>query len=64
MRVGEQLRFAEHAKLFASAPLPSSAPCGGTFPEGKVWGAFRSLVRAKAAAANQREGQAPPLRYD
>ena len=24
MRVGEQLRFAEHAKLFASAPRPSS----------------------------------------
>ena len=40
MRVGEQLRFAEHAKLSVSAPRPSSAPFGGTFPEGKVWGAY------------------------
>ena len=64
MRVGEQLRFAEHAKLCFSAPRPSSGPCGATFPEGKVWGAHRPPVRAKATAACQREGQAPPLRYD
>ena len=32
MRVGEQSRFAEHAKLFVSAPQPSSAPFGGTCP--------------------------------
>ena len=41
MRAGEQLRFAEHAKLFVSAPRPSSAPFGGTFPEGKVKGCLR-----------------------
>ena len=45
MRAGEQLRFAEHAKLCFSAPQPSSAPFGGTFPEGKVWGACDLPVR-------------------
>ena len=32
MRVGEQLRFDETAKLSLSAPRPSSAPFGGTCP--------------------------------
>ena len=64
MRVGEQLRLAENAKQTVSAPRPSSAPFGGTFPEGKARGAFRSAVRANTTAANQREGQAPPLHYD
>ena len=44
MRVGEHLRFGTTAKLSISAPRPSSAPFGGTFPEGKVWGAFRPPV--------------------
>ena len=64
MRAGEQLRFAETAKQIVSAPRPSSAPFGGTFPEGKVWGGYNSPLRAKSTAANQREGQAPPLHYD
>ena len=64
MRVGEQLRFGITAKLFASAPRPSSAPFGGTFPEGKARGAFRAAVRAKVAAVHQWEGQATPLHYD
>ena len=58
MRVGEQLRFDEHAKLSISAPWPSSVACGDSFPQGKLWGAFRAAVRAKATAADQREGQA------
>ena len=79
MRVGEQLRFAEHAKLCFSAPRPSSAPFGGTCPDplcpfgtfppdrgnrprGEGMGCIPLRVRAKAATANQREGQAPPLR--
>ena len=64
MRAGEQLRFAKHAKLCFSAPRPSSAPFGGTFPQGKARSAYDSRLRAKAAAANQRAGQAPPLHYD
>ena len=51
MRVVEQLRFGCTAKRTVSAPRPSSAPFGGTFPEGKVWGAYRP-----AAVCNDRRG--------
>ncbi len=53
MRVGEQLRFAEHAKLSISAPLPSSVACGDSFPQGKLWGAYNPNVHAKVAASYQ-----------
>ena len=64
MRVGEQLRLAETAKQIVSAP-PALIRLAAlaTFPEGKVWCAFRAAVHTKAAASNLREGQAPPLRY-
>ena len=45
MRVGEQLRFAETAKLSVSAPRPSSVACGDSFPQGKLWGACVSPLR-------------------
>ena len=59
MRVGEHSHLAETAKLSVSAPRPSSVACGDSIPQGKLWGAFRTAVRAKATAADQREGQSP-----
>ena len=50
--------------MFQCSPALIRLAALATFPEGKVWGAFRSAARAKATAAYQREGQAPPLRYD
>ena len=68
MRAGEQLRFDVHAKLSVSAPQPSSV-CGAKAPQpasprGSYGVRSALLVRVKAAAAKQRAGQAPPLRYD
>ena len=59
MRVGEQLRFAEYAKLCFSASRPSSAPFGGTFPQGKLGALSKSTVLQKNSSAYQREGQSP-----
>ena len=65
MRVGEQSRFAEHAKLCFSAPRPSSGSLRSPpSPRGRQGVRTALPLRAKAAAANLREGQAPPLRYD
>ena len=47
MRVGEQLRFDETAKLSVSAPRPSSVACGDSFPEGKLWGPLQIGTAAK-----------------
>ena len=55
--------FACSAKRNCS-PTLISQPAADSFPQGKLCGAFRPLVHSKAADANLREGQAPPLHYD
>ena len=57
MRVGEQLRFDVQAKLSVSAPRPSSAPFGGTFPEGKARGHLRSASACKYHSCPPAGGQ-------
>ena len=50
--------------MFQCSPALIRLAALATFPQGKARSAYDSRLRAKAAAANQRAGQVPPLHYD